>query len=84
MWSERTAWREMELAIQPCVPCAKLHGQPSTTAPHSDLSLTGVAEINNTRTEEHHRCARCAGAFARILDGKPARRVWMLLNAGQH
>lgn len=74
----------MELAIQPCVPCAELHGQASTAEPHRDLSLSGVAEANGTRTEEHYLCSRCAGAFARILDGKPARQVWMLVNAGQH
>lgn len=66
------------------MPCAELHGQPSTVEPHADLSLTAVSELKHTRTEEHYVCARCAGAFARILDGKPARQVWMLVNAGQH
>jgi hypothetical protein len=74
----------MDPAIQPCVPCAQLHGEPSTAEPHDDLSMTGATGSNDTKREEHYRCARCGGVFVRILEGKPARCVWALVNAGQH
>jgi hypothetical protein len=74
----------MDLWIQPCVPCAKLYGQPSATKPHEHLTLVGAGGVKDARAEEHYTCVKCRGAFARILAGEPTRQVWMLLNAGQH
>lgn len=74
----------MDLAIQPCVRCAELHGQSSDVGPHSDLSRVSFTGPPAEPTEERYTCAQCAGLFARTLDGKPARRVWMLVNAAQH
>jgi hypothetical protein len=74
----------MELAIQPCIPCAELHGQPSTSEPHGDLLPARSAAVSGRPTEAQYRCTRCGGSFVRLLDGKPARQVWVLVNAGQH
>lgn len=74
----------MELAIQPCVQCADLHGEPSTAAAHPDLRLTAPAESGADYSQEHYRCWRCHAEFARLLEGKTGQLVWMLVNAGQH
>ncbi|MGF6770007.1 hypothetical protein P3T18_002486 [Paraburkholderia sp. GAS199] len=74
----------MDLWIQPCAACADLYGQPSTTPAHRDLTLNGVGSMNQEVIEQHYTCNRCRAVFARIQAGPPARRIWMLLNAGQH
>lgn len=74
----------MDLAIQPCVRCAELHGESSTVEPHDDLSRVGFSGPQDAPVEERYACAQCAGLLARTLDGKPARQVWMLVNAAQH
>ncbi len=75
---------DMELAIQPCVPCAELHGQPSTAEMHADLRPLTLAGSDTARATEHYRCRRCHAEFVRVLEGRESQTVWMLINAGQH
>jgi hypothetical protein len=74
----------MELWIQPCVPCADLYGQPSSVEPHETLTLNAPGAVKDAKAEEHYTCARCGAVFVRFLTGEPRKKIWMLLNAGQH
>jgi hypothetical protein len=74
----------MDLWIQPCAPCADLHGKPSIEEPHEDLSLKGTGAVGATRVEQHYSCVRCRAAFVRSLTGPAEHQIWQLLNAGQH
>jgi hypothetical protein len=74
----------MELWIQPCTPCADLYGQPAHAEPHDTLTLNGSGGVKDATVEQHYTCVRCGAVFARLLAGPPPRRMWMLLNAGQH
>jgi hypothetical protein len=74
----------MDLWIQPCTPCADLYGQPATVEPHDTLTLVGSGAVKDAQAEQHFTCTRCGAAFVRLIAGEPRKRVWMLLNAGQH
>ncbi|WNC88334.1 hypothetical protein RI103_11385 [Paraburkholderia sp. FT54] len=74
----------MELWIQPCTACFDLYGQPAAHRPHDNLTLNTRGAVKDVRIAEHYTCARCGAAFARILAGEPRKRIWMLVNAGQH
>jgi hypothetical protein len=74
----------MDLWIQPCAPCADLHGQRATVEPHDRLNLTCTGPAKDAAAERRYTCARCGAAFVRILAGEPRKRIWILLNAGQH
>ena len=74
----------MELWIQPCAPCADLYGQPSAVRPHDTLALVGAGAVKDAQVAQRYTCTRCGAAFTRILKGEPRKRVWVLLNAGQH
>ncbi|WP_144108429.1 hypothetical protein [Paraburkholderia sp. BCC1886] len=71
----------MELWIQPCAACADLYGRPSSVEPHDTLA---PGTPDTASPNQHYVCGRCSAVFTRVLSGRQAGQIWMLLNAGQH
>jgi hypothetical protein len=74
----------MDLWIQPCAPCADLHGRPAVVEPHDKLTLVGTGAVKDAQTEQRYTCMRCGAAFVRVIAGEQRKQIWLLLNAGQH
>lgn len=74
----------MELeTIKLCAECTELHGQPSTVKP-THLAMVGAGVFQGECREEHYECSTCGAAFARVLTGETASRVWLAVNSIQH
>ncbi|APY96616.1 hypothetical protein BGI52_27670 [Burkholderia pseudomallei] len=69
--------------IKACAECTELHGQPSTVKP-KHLVMVGAGVFQGECREEHYECSTCGAAFARVLTGETASRVWIAVNSIQH
>jgi hypothetical protein len=72
----------MKTPIQPCTACVDLRFQTSATEPHEALAINGIGAVMDLPLEEHYTCTTCRAAFARVLAGPHAGRMWLLLNVG--
>lgn len=69
--------------IKLCAECTELHGQPSIVK-SKHLVMVGAGVFQGECREEHYECSTCGAAFARVLAGENASRVWLAVNSIQH
>jgi hypothetical protein len=72
----------MKTPVQPCSACVDLRFETSAAEPHKALSINGIGAVMDLVLEEHYTCMTCRSAFARVLAGPHAGRMWLLLNVG--